>query len=59
MNPEALAELLKWLDGPMPGLTTPTVRDRLNTTAGTLHQQAVVRLLQAIAPRQEQKEPIA
>ena len=61
MEPKALADLQAWLDGPEPGTTEPTIRDRLNTTAGTLWQQAFVRLLQAIAPQPkppiENKEP--
>lgn len=62
MNPEAIAALQQWLDNPEPGTVAqegtenPTVRERLQATAGTLSQQAVVRLLQAIAPEPNQSQ---
>jgi hypothetical protein len=59
MNPDAIADLQKWLDGPEPGTQEPTIRTIINTSAGTLWQQALVRLLQAIAPQPiSNKEPI-
>ena len=55
MTPEAILALQTWLDNPEPygagQAPGPTVRNLLNTTAGTLWQQAVVRILQTIAPQ--------
>ena len=51
MTDDALESLQKWLDNPEPGTSEPTIRDILNTSAGTLYQQAIVRLFQALVPK--------
>ena len=55
---EELVALREWLDGPEPGTAGPSIRSILNTSAGTLWQQAFVRLLQAIVPQPVQPQPV-
>jgi hypothetical protein len=60
MNPEAIEKLQAWLDGPEPGDPSQTpIRQKLNDTAGTLMQQALVRLLYAISPPNSSKEGLS